>query len=541
MINSTTLLTKKRERSKSNAKSISNNNHNKETLITEINGFNVIELFYTESLENNNLEEDNEIINLNESNNELIQNNIATKEIITRARLKDIEEHYISQNGISDIKENCFKCLMTNFLSNELLYFGTKNNLFDYCKHCFINKRKKLFMDKAIYEQNKQQFFSVSPYFLNYWNFFIPKTICKSCFMQLINKKDILYEIKNIFSDTDINSSCKTNYQNYVKFSRSFRKAFSIGSKQCKIYKEKTNNNNISNKKIKLETIILSSSDTIENNKSVKKKLKEKRKYNKEVKYDKVNQIIYINKTILNDNNNINDETSIKSKIIDNNDSIINENNKKINNNNNNNPTINNIINFQGQNYINIINHFNINSDNSINNTNLIANNIELMIDKMNCNLNNVFLSFNQFNNIFQILYDSINLITTYTERILNKLFMLFIYKSLLKNANLLQSYNCLFHNFQDKYMYFHSQLNNMKEIIENAINFTNEIYFKINSSFFGNENEEKELLLKISSMKYYLNENLQFFENYNRLIKNFNENLYCLIKLIYEMTEQNK
>ena len=212
MLNSNVLLSKKRERSKSLARSISHNNHNKDTLITEINGFSVIELYYTESLENNNLEEENEIISINESNNELKQNNIKAKEILTRARLKDIEEHYISQNGISEINENCFKCLMTNFLSNELLYFCTKNNLFDYFKYCFINKRKKLFMDKAIYEQNKQQFFSVSPNFLNYWNFFIPKTICKSCFMQLINRKDILYEIKNMFTDTDINSSCKTNY-----------------------------------------------------------------------------------------------------------------------------------------------------------------------------------------------------------------------------------------------------------------------------------------------------------------------------------------
>ena len=536
MLNSNVLLSKKRERAKSIAKSISHNNHNKDTLITEINGFSVIELYYTESLENNNLEEENEIISINESNNELKQNNIKAKEILTRARLKDIEEHYISQNGISEINENCFKCLMTNFLSNELLYFCTKNNLFDYFKYCFINKRKKLFMDKAIYEQNKQQFFSVSPNFLNYWNFFIPKTICKSCFMQLINRKDILYEIKNMFTDTDINSSCKTNYQNYVKFSKSFRKAFSIGPKENKINKEKIHNINRLNEKIKLETIVLSSSDTIEINKSLKKKSKEKRKFNKEVKYDKINQIIYINKTILNDKNYINDENSPKYKIIDN-DSIINENNT---NNKNYNPTINNIINFQGQNYINIINQININSDNSINNTNLFANNIELIIDKMN-NINNVIFGLKQYNIIYQNLYDSMSIITSYTARIFNKLFVLFIYKSLLKNTNLLQCYNCLFYNFQDKYTYFNSQIYNMKEIIGNAINFIDDIYFNINNSIFVNENEKKELLLKISNVKFYLNQNLIFFEEHNKLIKNFIENLYCLIKLIYEMIDQNK
>ena len=268
----------------------------------------------------------------------------------------------------------------------------------------------------------------------------------------------------------------------------------------------------------------------------MKKKSKEKRKFNKEVKYDKINQIIYINKTILNDKNYINDENSPKYKIIDN-DSIINENNT---NNKNYNPTINNIINFQGQNYINIINQININSDNSINNTNLFANNIELIIDKMN-NINNVIFGLKQYNIIYQNLYDSMSIITSYTARIFNKLFVLFIYKSLLKNTNLLQCYNCLFYNFQDKYTYFNSQIYNMKEIIGNAINFIDDIYFNINNSIFVNENEKKELLLKISNVKFYLNQNLRFFEEHNKLIKNFIENLYCLIKLIYEMIDQNK
>ena len=532
MINNISLLSKKRERSKSNTKSISHHN-NKEELVTEINGFSVIELFYTESLENNNFQEENEMISLNESNNEkrqLKQNNLTTKEILTRTKLKDIEEHYISQNGISEIKENCFRCLMTNFLSNELLYFSSKNNLFDYCRHCFINKRKKIFLDKTIYEQNKQQFLSISHNFLNCWNFFIPKTICKSCFMQLINQKDILYELKNIFTDTDINSSCKTNYQNYVKFSRSFRKAFSIGPKQGKINNEKTNNMNES---INLETIVLSSSDTTENNKTLKKKLKEKRKPNKEVKYDKINQIIYINKTILSDNNNtINDEISQKKKIIEKDKPITVESEK----NKNNSSTINNIINFQGQNYINIINHININSDNSINNINLVASNIKLILDQ----INNFFLSFNQFDIIFSNLYNCIEIVIAYTEIVLKKLVLLFIYKVLLKKTIILQYCNSLFYNFQDKFMNFHYILNIIKENIANGINFIDNVYFKINNSFVGNENEKKELLTKIDNIKYSLNDNLNYFENHTKLIKNFNENFLYLIKLINEIIEPN-
>ena len=530
MLNSNTLLTKKRERQKS--KSISHH-HNKDSPQIEINGFDVIELLYTEPLDNNDFQDENEIINLKESNNEIIEfkkKTVKVKEILTRAKIKDIEEHYISQGEISEVNENCFKCLMTNFLSNELLYFNSRNNLFDYCKHCLINKRKKLFIDKTIYEQNKKQFLSVSPSFLSNWNFFIPKTICKSCFMQLINQKDALYSLKNIFCDTDINSSCKTNYQNYVKYSKSFRKTFRIGPKKIKINKEKMRNTKSLKEKFKLETIILSSSETIENNKCLKKIFKKKKKYNKEVKYDKINDIVFINKSILKDNNIINNENSRKKEIIDNKESKINE----INNNKS--PTVNNIINFQGQNYINIINHININSDNSINNTNLVANNIELMIDK----IKNIFLNFHLFKNEFKNLYESMYLISFYIEELLKKLNLLLIYRVLFKNSNILVNCNCLYHNFVDSMLLFNSKLNMIKENFRSAINFIDDIYIKLNNSFFLNENDKKELLLKINDLKFFLNENLRLYDIYAKPTNNFKENLNCLLILFNDMINQN-
>ena len=154
----------------------------KDSQICEFKGFNIIELFNTDSQESNNylsssLNIEDNIIELKEG-----KTNLEVKEI-TKAKLKEIEEYYISIYGITYINENCFKCLMNNFLSNELLYFSSKEDLFNYCKYCFISDKKIIFLDEELYKENKENFFFVNHSFLNNWRFFIPKTICKSCFI----------------------------------------------------------------------------------------------------------------------------------------------------------------------------------------------------------------------------------------------------------------------------------------------------------------------------------------------------------------------
>ena len=529
MINDKILLSKKRSRQKSHSNS--HQNYYKDSPMFEIEGFNVIELLYIESLSNNKFSESEEI-ELKESNNknlDLLGKESLNKEIITRTRLKEIEDHYVSQYGITQVNENCFRCLMTNFLSNELLYFSSRQNLFDYCKHCFVNKKKKIFLDEDIYEQNKEQFFTVNQNFLNSWRFFIPKTICKGCFMQLINQKGIIYSLKNIFSDTDVDSSCKTNYRNYAKFSKSFRKTFSIGIKKGKSKKNKSHNINDVNKKSKLEMIELSDSETIDINNSIKKIKKEKIKYNPEVEYDRIKNIIYINKSIFNDKNTNNEKISKeknKSKII--------KYKRAGNNNNNHGETINNIINFQGKNYINIINHININSDNSINNNNLIRYDIELMIDK----IKNFILDFKKFMASFKELKDSLILIHYYVEVIIKKFYqLLFIYPALLKKTIIPEQCNYLFFNFKDKKNIFFAQIFNLKKNYQNIIDFTDNIHNNINNNFSINENEKKEIFTKVNNAKFYLNENIKSMEHYEKPINNFIDNYYCLLNLIYKIT----
>lgn len=128
------------------------------------------------------------IIELKESNSnlhELNPNNAEIKEM-TKAKIKNIEEFYTSKFGISTIKENCFKCLMTDFLSNELLYFNSRNELFNYCKYCFVSKRKNLFMDESICKENKEDFFKANISFLNSWRFLFQRQFAKDALWKLL-------------------------------------------------------------------------------------------------------------------------------------------------------------------------------------------------------------------------------------------------------------------------------------------------------------------------------------------------------------------
>ena len=302
------LLSKKRSRQNSNSKLKSNVNEEEDSPMFEINGFKIVELLYTESLSNKKSFENN-LINFEEIVAEKIEFNkkkVKIKDFITKTQLEEIEEYYILQYGIKKIKENCFICLMNDFLSNELLYFSNRHNLLDYCRHCFLHYNKIIFVDEKITKKNKEQFFSVNEKFMNCWRFFIPKTICKGCFMQLINTKDLIYKIRNIFCDTDDNSICETNYKNYASFSKLFRKEFNIGIKQKKITKEKNLKSICIKKKPIIETIELSDSETSEINNIKNSENEEKVKYNQFVEYNKNKHIIFINKSIFNLENNKN-------------------------------------------------------------------------------------------------------------------------------------------------------------------------------------------------------------------------------------------
>ena len=527
MMSNKALLSKKRSRQNSNSKLKFNEDDEEVSPMIEINGYNIIELLYTESLSNKKISESN-LISSEETEDDKIEftkKKVKIKDFLTKDKLEEIEEYYVSHYGNTKVKENCFICLMNNFLSNELLYFSTRQNLFEYCRHCFLHYGNIIFVDEEITKKNKEQFFSVNKNFINSWKFFIPKTICKSCFMHLINEKDLIYNIRKIFCDTDNNSICQTNYKNYATFSKLFRKEFNIGVNKKKIIKEKNLKSICIKKKPFVETIELSDSETFDINNNKNNINEEKTQYNQLVEYDKIKNIIFISKSIF-DLKNIKSETLKYTK---NTEKIKCKNYiyqmKKINNS----------INFQGPNYINIINNININPDNFVNNTNLIDNYIELISERIKISL----FEFDHYVLCIKNLKDSIFLIYSFLEEALKKLIILLIYKNLIKVSSIQQILNYLFLNYKENKNQFDMQLLNLKSSFEKANDFVDNIYNKIDSTHFEDAEKKNELLLKLKKMKFYLLENIKYYEIYNIPLKNFEENFYCLLLLINKLTSE--
>ena len=164
----------------------------------EFNGYNIIEL-------------NEESIN---QENETDLSNFTEKEIINiKKKAKSIEDYYTNKFEESIIKENCFNCLLNNFTPNELLYFHKKKDLIIYLKYCFYFLKNILFVDNGIYNKNKNDLNACDMNYLNGWNFYIPKSICRACFMKIINMKNLLLNLKNIFIDFNIESISKTPYR----------------------------------------------------------------------------------------------------------------------------------------------------------------------------------------------------------------------------------------------------------------------------------------------------------------------------------------
>ena len=168
--------------------------------IQEYNGFNIIELNEDQLIEENDLD----------------IKNLAHREI---ARLKKkshtIEDHYIGKGEDEKINENCFNCLLSDFRPNELLYFPNRKDLLSYLKYCFIFLKKIIFTNHSNFIDNKYDLSKCDNNFLNGWKFFIPKTMCKSCFLQIINMKHLFGNLKTIFCDVDQNLLSKSFHNSY--------------------------------------------------------------------------------------------------------------------------------------------------------------------------------------------------------------------------------------------------------------------------------------------------------------------------------------
>ena len=582
-MNNKTLLTRKRNRNDCSTSSEPLKNINLDTQMVHFNGFNIIELYNTEFIENNiisnktpNLEKNE--IELQESNidlSELGDNNEELKEMV-RTKAKNIEEYYTSKLGNCAVKENCFKCLMTDFLSNELLYFNTKKDLFNYCKYCFISKYKRLFINESIYKENKDNFLKANTFFLKGWNFFIPKTICKGCFMEIINMKNLLSNIKSIFSDTEKDTLCKTNYRNYSLFSPRFRQAFSLKKKSRRI--KRPTRNIIRNNNIKIDYVNNINEINLKKNgnsnvkkdiKTNKKKDKEKekeKKYNKGVKVDNSNDrtSIIIDKKILDsslikelnelfiskddknnskyiNNNEIIDihikndnykEKEKKSKSVDKIKQNININLRK-DINSNKDEDINNIKNcsFKGKNNINIINNISIN--NNQNGLNLTF--IELINNQIREYLLNMFENFYKF--LFSLEQMRRNMISIVEKMsfIINIKDILFSNPQLLKITSIVTDCHLLNYIFDKEKKNYEIYLLNVKCSTEKVYTFLDNSLNEI-KKYVVNIDEKKKMIDGIQILKEYVDENRKDFDKFSEQFNIFN-NIFCLfLNLVKEI-----
>ena len=212
-----------------------------------------------------------------------------------------IENFYINTYGLIRIKERCASCGVQDFLTNELFYFKNMITLFFYLKYIFHVTKNKLFLDNKIYIENYNEMKRFKKIDFNLkTKLLFPKTICKKCFINLINKQNLIQNLMNMLEGDDIFSS-SIDANNIIN-----------------INPNNINLIEIKNKKDKIGDNILYNNITLKN-----KELKEKKYYQL-----KDQNIININENINNINNyningnniifneiNINDYNYLKNKI----------------------------------------------------------------------------------------------------------------------------------------------------------------------------------------------------------------------------------
>lgn len=173
-------------------------------------------------------------------------------------------------------------------------------------------------MDHTIYMNNRYDLLKIDHTYFIGFHFLIPKTLCKACFIQLINKEFLLSKLKNEISDTDGDTS--TNIVSPKKNTSLLKKKRKIPKKinENKNSEEKNKNEINGNKKektnlksIQISPIIIPISNPSTPKKKIKKnylkkftKKKVKKneitisKYNENVTYDEINNILIISKKI---------------------------------------------------------------------------------------------------------------------------------------------------------------------------------------------------------------------------------------------------
>ena len=268
----------------------------------KINSFNIIELNEEEIAQEN----DSDLTNFSDREIERL-----------KKKAKMVEEYYINKSEDININENCFNCLMNNFKANELLYFGKRKDLLSYLKYCFYFLKKILFLDHQIYIENRYDLDKCDTNYLSGWKFFIPKTVCRGCFLQIINMEHLFGNLKNIFSDVDPYKITNNSHRNRSQINIRSRIGHSIHRiNGSRILEKKENESERKNK------IIIAKKD-------IKKKIKNSRytKNNINISYNTKTRMLSIKRDILGEFENLEQKNTNGKKVKKNSDK-----NKDLNN-----------------------------------------------------------------------------------------------------------------------------------------------------------------------------------------------------------------
>ena len=123
---------------------------------------------------------------------------------------KLIENFFVNKYGMKIIKEYCFICHASNYLSSNLLYFENVISLFYYLNYIFSKNNNDFNIPKDIFSYNKNQINKYNKLkFLSIVKFSSPKIICKQCFQKILNEKNIIETITKLLQRNldDLNSN----------------------------------------------------------------------------------------------------------------------------------------------------------------------------------------------------------------------------------------------------------------------------------------------------------------------------------------------
>lgn len=478
-----------------------------------INGFTIIELD----------EDKNDFTNLILSDEE--DQNIGKKQKLQlKSKAKNVENYYSVYQDEIVPNTNCSRCLLSNYTSNDLLYFKDKKALIQYLKYCFTYKKKSIFMNYFFYKKNKNELSKINQSFYSGWKFLIPKTICKACFMQLINKEYFISNIKNIIRDYDetniLIQSSKEKIPNFINSKRRRVLSKNRRKKTVNVIKDIHFNDKRNDINTQLEPIVIPildneivpkakrrRSSNIVFKKRKKKNMQKiiKKKYNENIIFDAKNNTLIINKKSLGNyqfdedslivdkiiNNNKKDKKSIINKEKDNKKHTSKKKNEKLKFISSNKNELDSINKNNSEKEIKIDNKFVENKDIKVNNNNSNLNSIPINIDK-----NNNTIIINNFNNNKS---DEINM---------NKVGLIQI------NNN--QFENKTFHNYVNNDFDIKNNLNQNSSILINNLNNNNNY-----SNFYNYTNIStlQQILIKQFEIPTRLNQDLIKLQSWLKLL----------------------